>query len=112
MSSDTEDADPRQGWRAERAARRAERRRRFRERLKAHGLDDLDEMFGDFGLAFGMGGGDEQPSEIAEMQKRMDAMTRTIDTLSERVKVLERLAVQDEARLAAEIEQLRGASRG
>jgi hypothetical protein len=42
-----------------------------------------------------------------EMVSRMDHMARTIETLSERIRVLERLAAHDEAKLSAEIEKLR-----
>lgn len=49
-----------------------------------------------------------QSSEVADLKATVDAMQRTIDMLGERVKVLERLAVDDDAKLAAEIEKLRG----
>jgi hypothetical protein len=101
------DGDPREAWRRDRAARREERRRRFREKLHAHGLGDLHDMWGDLGLGdLGMGQANGPSTE--ELLQRIDEMARTIDSLQGRVKVLERLAVHDEARLAAEIEKLRG----
>ncbi|MDP3739919.1 MAG: hypothetical protein Q8R02_21210 [Hyphomonadaceae bacterium] len=48
-------------------------------------------------------------SEVADLKATVESMQRTIATLSERVQVLERLAVDDDAKLAAEIEKLRGA---
>lgn len=45
--------------------------------------------------------------QVAEMDSQMQLMARTINMLLDRVTVLERLAVQDERRLAEEIEKLR-----
>lgn len=101
-----ERADSNEARRAERAARRAEWRRRFRAKLEEHGLGDLGDLgeLGQLGDFFG----DEGPTR-KELQQRVDDMQRTIQAMGERIKVLERIAVQDEARLAAEIEKLRGA---
>jgi hypothetical protein len=116
-------------WRARRDARRDAWRARREERRNrwAHfgdpafwGLDEASLR------GMGMGGGScssgtasrhsqsqhsefQQSSEVEDIKATVAAMQRTIATLSERVVVLERLAIDDEARLAAEIEKLRGA---
>jgi len=119
----------REEWRARRDARRDAWRDRREERRNrwAHfgdpafwGLDEASLR------GMGMGGGScssgsasrqtsqqqsspWQSSEVEDLKATVEAMQKTITTLSERVVVLERLAVDDEARLAAEIEKLRGA---
>jgi hypothetical protein len=56
-----------------------------------------------------MGGGDSDASrELAELKVRLADMEKIIASLSSRVIVLEKLAVDDDRRLAAEIEKLRG----
>jgi hypothetical protein len=105
----------REEWRAEREARRnAWKARREEQRARwAHlsdpafwGLDPAS-MRG-MGMG-GMGMGHESPSEVEALKAKVDEMTRTIASLSERIIVLEKLAVgSDDARLAAEIEKLRG----
>lgn len=59
---------------------------------------DWEDWFGD---------GSKLKAQVAEMDKQMQLMARTINMLLDRVTVLERLAVQDERRLAEEIEKLR-----
>ena len=97
----------RAAWRARRAARHA--RRGDWSHLgdpKFWGLD-AESMKG-----WGMGAPHEassgQPSEVAELKAKVADMEKIIASLSERVIVLEKLAVDDERRLAAEIEKLRG----
>jgi hypothetical protein len=52
--------------------------------------------------------GEDRADILGALLGRIDALTGEVAILSNRVKTLERLAVHDEARLAAEIEQLRG----
>ncbi len=51
--------------------------------------------------------GDPSQERMQQMQDRIDGMEHLINGLLDRVAVLERMAVTDEARLAAEIEKLR-----
>lgn len=116
----------REEWRARRDERRDAWRARREERRNrwAHfgdpafwGLDE--ESMRQMGMGGGCGSragrssagqsSAAQSSEVAELKATVEIMQRTIATLSERVQVLERLAVDDDARLAAEIEKLRGA---
>jgi hypothetical protein len=92
----------REEWRAHREARReAWRAKRAEHRAqwaKAWGMDPAD-----WGMDAGSG------PETAELKAQVEAMKKTIDKLGERIVVLEKLAVSsDDARLAAEIEKLRG----
>ena len=48
---------------------------------------------------------------VAELEDKVARMEKTIASLNERIIVLERLALNDEARLAAEIERLRETDR-
>ncbi len=103
----------REEWRAERDARREAWRARRAERRNrwAHlsdpafwGLDE--ESLRSMGCVPPNGG---QSNEVKELKDRVAAMEETIQKLSERVVVLEKLAVaSDDVRLAAEIEKLRG----
>src|SRR5689334_3366527 len=79
----------RAAWREMRAARRAAWRARW------HGGD----WGGDWGAA---------PDRDPETKAKIAGMQATIDRLLERVAVLEKLATDDDKRLAAEIEKLRG----
>ena len=97
----------RAAWRAAWRARREERRARW-----AHlgdpsfwGLDeDSLRKAGMGGVGPGAGG-----SEVAALKAKVAEMEKTIAQLGERIIVLEKLAVgSDDARLAAEIEKLRG----
>lgn len=96
----------REAWRAAWRARREERRSRW-----AHfgdpsfwGLDEASMRNA------GMGGhGPGATSEVAALKTQVAEMEKTIAQLHQRIIVLEKLAVgSDDARLAAEIEKLRG----
>ena len=103
----------REEWRARRDARREAWRARREERRNkwAHlgdpafwGLDE--ESLRAMGCMPPNAG---QPSEVKELKERVAAMEETIDKLNERIITLEKLAVaSNDARLAAEIEKLRG----
>lgn len=102
----------REEWRARRDAHRdAWRARREERRNKWAHLGDpsfwgLDE---ESLRAAGMYTGGGQSSEVKELKARVATMEETIEKLSERIIVLEKLAVvSNDARLAAEIEKLRG----
>lgn len=66
-----------------------------------------DELFGGAGGMFFDGEGNDRTAMVATLVERIDQLTGTVKALSERVTVLERLAVHDEKRLAEEIEKLR-----
>jgi hypothetical protein len=108
----------REEWRAQREARRnAWKARREEQRARWAHLSDpafwgLDQA-GMRGMGMGgMGVGDGGPSEVEALKAKVDEMTRTIASLHQRVIVLEKLAVgSDDAKLAAEIEKLRGEDR-
>jgi len=103
----------RDDWRARRDARREEWRARREERRNkwAHlgdpafwGLDE--ESLRSMGCLPPNAG---QTSEVKELKERVATMEETIEKLSARIVVLEKLAVaSDDVRLAAEIEKLRG----
>jgi len=65
------------------------------------------------GMSAGLHGMGGQPGgeNVAELQDKVARMEKTIASLNERIIVLERLALNDEARLAAEIERLRDTDR-
>lgn len=54
--------------------------------------------------------GQTQTGEVEALKAKVAEMEKTIATLHQRVIVLEKLAVNDDARLAAEIERLRDTS--
>jgi hypothetical protein len=96
----TEARKRRAAWRA----KRDERRAAWRAHLYGHGAHHGWGNWGD------MGAGEprkDNSAEVAALQKQVADMARTVATLAARVGVLERLAVNDETRLAAEIEKLR-----
>jgi hypothetical protein len=102
----------REEWRARRDAHRdAWRARREERRNKWAHLGDpsfwgLDE---ESMRAMGMPPNAGQTSEVKELKARVAAMEEIIEKLGERIIVLEKLAiVSNDARLAAEIEKLRG----
>jgi len=100
----------RAAWRARRAARHARRGdwSHFGD-PKFWGLDPDAMKHWGFGTTHGMGmTPPAAASETAELKARLADMERLVMSLSERVIVLEKLAVDDERRLAAEIEKLRG----
>ena len=88
----------------------------FRRRLKAgqpqKSKDIWTEWFGDWdadeGGMFFDGDGNDRTAVVTALVDRIDQLTIETRTLADRVKVLERLAVHDEKRLAEEIEKLRG----
>jgi len=96
----------REEWRAQRDARRKAWRARRDARRAAWGLG------GAWGSGWGMSAADwgmGAPSEsVDELKARLADMEKTIAQLSERIIVLEKLATDDDSRLAAEIEKLRG----
>lgn len=106
----------RAAWRMRRAARRAHWMKGW-EHLgdpKFWGLDAESMRAGmnhgmNSGMHAGMGMGfGSQPSrEVDDLKAKVADMEKIIASLSQRVIVLERLAVNDDARLAAEIEKLR-----
>ena len=59
------------------------------------------------GLLYDASGNDRTPL-LLDLLDRLERVTGEVVVLSDRVKTLEKLAVHDEARLAAEIESLRG----
>ena len=103
----------REEWRARRDERREAWRARREERRNkwAHlrdpafwGLDE--ESLRSMGC---VPPGGSQGSEVKELKERVAEMEETIEKLSQRIIVLEKLAVvSNDARLAAEIEKLRG----
>jgi len=99
----------RAAWRARRAARHASRGEwgHFGD-PKFWGLDAESMKHWGFGGAHDAAPSTQPSSEIAELKAKIADMERIISSLSERVIVLEKLAVDDERRLAAEIEKLRG----
>ena len=103
----------RAAWRARRAARHAGRGdwSHFGD-PKFWGLDA--ESMKAWGLGGGMGAGagmSPSADSVAELEDKVARMEKTIASLNERIIVLERLALNDEARLAAEIERLRETDR-
>lgn len=110
----------RAAWRARRAARHAGRGdwSHFSD-PKFWGLDA--ESMKAWGLGGGMGAGmgagmhgmgmPPSAESVAELQDKVAQMEKTIATLNERIIVLERLALNDDVRLAAEIERLRDTDR-
>lgn len=96
------------------ARRRRRRRQRADDLLSQLGLagslywDSGDEM-GD-----GAASGEERSkaaARIQELEKTVETMGATITALAERVKVLERIVVDDEANIAREIDKLKGEDR-
>ena len=69
--------------------------------------DFWEEMFGADDALFYDAEGNDRTDLFRAMIERLDKTTRIAENLAERVAVLERLAVQDEARIALEIEKLR-----
>lgn len=100
----------RAAWRARRAARQAGRGDwSHLGDPKFWGLDAESMKQWGFG---GMHGDEGQPGEVAALKAQVAEMEKTIDSMEERIRVLERLVLafdEDarESRLAAEIEKLR-----
>ena len=88
-------------------SRRARRRRQRRDDL----LVQFELMGGQYADWWTGGQPGEQPadaSRIEELEATVATMSDTIRALADRVKVLERIVVDDEARIAREIDGLRG----
>ena len=97
----------RAAWRARRAARHARRGdwSHFGD-PKFWGLDA--ESMKQWGMGSGQWNGAMGPSsEVAALQAKVEEMEKIVASLSQRVIVLEKLVVDDDKRLAAEIEKLR-----
>lgn len=98
----------REDWRAQREARRAA----WRARRAARRAAWCGQGWGHWGSAAdwgldpaGMGG---KPSEdLDALKTKLAEMEKTIAQLNDRIIVLEKLATNDDAKLAAEIEKLR-----
>lgn len=73
--------------------------------------DFWEEIFGSDDALFYDAEGNDRTDLFRALIERLDKTTRLAEGLSERVAVLERLAVQDEARIALEIEKLRAEGR-
>lgn len=67
----------------------------------------LGVMFGTSDGIFYDAEGNDRTDMVRTLVERLDQTTRLAQSLAERVAVLERLAVHDEARIALEIEKLR-----
>lgn len=68
-----------------------------------------DDLFGEGsggGMFFDAEGNDRTPL-VKALADRVDTLTGTVEGLADRIAVLERIVVTDEARLADEIERLR-----
>lgn len=98
----------RAAWRARRAARHARRGdwSHFGD-PKFWGLDAESMKQWGMGAGMGSGMGMGPSSEVAALQAKVAEMEKIIASLSQRVIVLEKLVVDDDKRLAAEIEKLR-----
>lgn len=100
----------RAAWRARRAARHARRGDwgHFGD-PKFWGLDAESMKHWGFGATDGTGTPPPAASsEVAELKAKVADLEQLVASLGQRVIVLEKLAVDDERRLAAEIEKLRG----
>jgi hypothetical protein len=89
------------------ADERWEELRRLVAGKKAKPKDFWEEIFGSEDALFYDGEGNDRTDLFRALIERLDQTTRLAEGLSERVAVLERLAVQDESRIALEIEKLR-----
>lgn len=107
----------RAAWRARWAARRASRGEwgHFKD-PKFWGLDP--ESMKSWGMGFGehshghqadhhTGHSPGESAEIAALKAQVASMEKTIDSMNQRIIVLEKLMVDDEARIAREIDRLR-----
>jgi hypothetical protein len=76
-------------------------------RARQKSRDFWEEIFGSEYALFYDAEGNDRTDLFRALVERIDQTTRLAEGLAERVTVLERLAVQDEARIALEIEKLR-----
>ena len=99
----------REEWRARHEARREAWRAKRDARRAAWGLAGHSHHWGHgWGMSaadWGVSGG--QSEDAAALKAKLADMEKTIAQLSERIVVLEKLATDDDSRLAAEIEKLR-----
>ncbi|MEZ6028538.1 MAG: hypothetical protein R3C46_02210 [Hyphomonadaceae bacterium] len=93
----------RAAWRARWAARRVSRGdwTHFKD-PKFWGLDA--ESMNQWGMGFGES---NDTGEVARLQAKVAEMEKAIDAMNQRIIVLEKLIVDDEARIAREIDRLR-----
>jgi hypothetical protein len=94
-------------WRAQRDARRAAWRARFAAHRASRCSGGHWGSAADWGFdpaSWGMGSSEDMDA----LKAKVADMEKTIAQLNERIIVLEKLATNDDARLAAEIEKLRG----
>ena len=102
----------RAAWRARWAARRASRGEwgHFKD-PKFWGLDP--ESMKSWGMGFGEGMHTSAPGpDVAALEAKISSMEKTIDAMNQRIIVLEKLVVDDEARISREIDRLRDKSDG
>ena len=110
----------REAWRFEREAKRAAWRARWAARRagrgdwshfkdpKFWGLDaESMKSWGFHGGGTGMPGSQPTADEMAQLKAQVAEMEKTIASMQQRIIVLEKLVVDDEAVLAREIEKLR-----
>jgi hypothetical protein len=105
----------RAAWRARWAARRASRGEwgHFKDPkfwgLDAESMKSWGMGFGEhsYGHHSGHSHGPDQSSEVAALKAQVASMEKTIDSMNQRIIVLEKLMVDDEARIAREIDRLR-----
>jgi hypothetical protein len=90
-----------------RADERWDELRRLVAGRKPKPKDFWEEIFGSEDALFYDAEGNDRTDLFRALIERLDQTTRLAEGLSERVAVLERLAVQDEGRIALEIEKLR-----
>lgn len=98
----TDDGARRASWRVRRAQRRTLRAQRRAVRWASWG------PWGDGLGGDGCGADMDATAQDGAMDEAIAGMQQTIDALNARVAVLEKLATGADAKLAAEIEQLRG----
>lgn len=103
----------RAAWRARWAARRASRGEwgHFGD-PKFWGLDP--ESMKSWGMGFGAETHAPSPQreDVAALEAKIAAMEKTIDAMNQRIIVLEKLVVDDEARISREIDRLRDRPEG
>lgn len=79
---------------------------------KPKAKDFWEELFGSEDALLCDAEGNDRTDLLRALVERLDRTTRIAEGLAERVAVLERLAVHDEARIALEIEKLRAGEGG
>jgi hypothetical protein len=109
----------RAAWRARWAARRASRGEwghfgdpKFwgldPDSMKSWGMGFGEQSHGHGqGQTHGFGSNTGETNEVAELKAQVASMEKTIDAMNQRIIVLEKLVVDDEARISREIDRLR-----